>query len=330
MAILVTGGAGYIGSHTVRLLRSRGYEVVVLDSMEFGHREAIGDTPLVVGDIADRHLVARTVADNGVDAVIHFAAYKAAGESMTNPGRYFSNNVAGTAALLDALHHAGVTRLVFSSTSAVYGTPDRLPVGEDQAVRPESPYGESKALVERMLYWYDACHGLRSVSLRYFNAAGAASDGSNGEDWTVTLNLVPLVMKALLGRSPELKVFGTDYPTLDGTAIRDYIHVDDLADAHLRALGYLSDGGGSNVFNLGTGSGSTVRQVIAAAEKASGRSVPVAEAPRRAGDPVALYSDSAKAGAVLGWSARHSLDEIVASAWAWHSTHPDGYATAAL
>jgi UDP-glucose-4-epimerase GalE len=298
--------------------------------MEFGHREAIGDTPLVVGDISDRDLVARTVADNGVDAVIHFAAYKAAGESMTNPGRYFSNNVAGTAALLDALHRAGVTRLVFSSTSAVYGTPDRLPVGEDQAVRPESPYGESKALVERMLYWYDACHGLRSVSLRYFNAAGAASDGSKGEDWTVTLNLVPLVMKALLGRSPELKVFGTDYPTLDGTAIRDYIHVDDLADAHLRALGYLSDGGNSNVFNLGTGSGSTVRQVIAAAEKASGRAVPVADAPRRAGDPVALYSDSTKAEAVLGWSARHSLDEIVASAWAWHSTHPDGYATAGL
>jgi UDP-glucose-4-epimerase GalE len=327
MAILVTGGAGYIGSHTVRLLRDRGYQVVVLDSMEFGHPEAIGDTPLVVGDISDKHLVATTVADHRVDAVVHFAAYKAAGESMVDPGRYFCNNVAGTAALLDALHHAGVTRFVFSSTCALYGTPDRLPVGESEPVRPESPYGETKALVERMLHWYDVCHGLRSVSLRYFNAAGAAFDGSAGEDWAVTLNLIPLVMKALLGRSSELKVFGTDYPTPDGTAVRDYIHVDDLADAHLRALEYLVAGGPSDVFNLGTGTGSTVRQVVAAAEQAAGRRVRATDAPRRAGDPVSLYAENTKARQVLGWSPRYGLNEIVASAWAWHSTHPDGYAT---
>jgi UDP-glucose-4-epimerase GalE len=325
MTILVTGGAGYIGSHTVRSLRSRGREVVVLDSMELGHREAIGDTPLVEGDVADKALVAKTVAAYGVDAVVHFAAYKAAGESMRDPGRYFANNVAGTGALLEALHRSGVSRLVFSSTCALYGTPDRLPVSEDQAVRPESPYGESKALVERLLHWYDVCHGMRSVSLRYFNAAGAAPDGSDGEDWTLSSNLVPLAMKALLGRSPELQVFGTDYPTPDGTAVRDYIHVEDLADAHVRALEYLAGGGPSDVFNVGTGTGSTVRQVLAAAERAAGRPVPARDAPRRAGDPVALYADNSKVREVLGWVPRYGLDEIVASAWAWHSAHPDGY-----
>ena len=325
MAVLVTGGAGYIGSHTVRTLVGRGRPVVVLDSMEFGHRQAVGDVPLVVGDIADRRLVSETVDRYNVDAVVHFAAYKAAGESMADPGRYFWNNVAGTAALLESLHQAGVNRLVFSSTCAVYGTPSHLPVGEDQPLHPESPYGETKALVERMLAWYDRCHGLRSASLRYFNAAGAALDGSAGEDWSVTVNLVPLAMKALLGRSPQLKVFGTDYDTADGTAVRDYIHVDDLADAHLRALDYLAAGGASDVFNLGTGTGSTVRQVLGVAELAAGRPVPAADAPRRPGDPVALYADSSKAQKALGWTARYGLDEIVDSAWAWHSSHPEGY-----
>jgi len=325
MAVLVTGGAGYIGSHTVRTMVGRGQPVVVLDNMEFGHQEAVGDVPLVVGDIADRRLVSETVVRYDVDAVVHFAAYKAAGESMADPGRYFWNNVAGTAALLESLHQAGVNRLVFSSTCAVYGTPSHLPVGEDQPLHPESPYGETKALVERMLAWYDTCHGLRSASLRYFNAAGAAFDGSAGEDWSVTLNLVPLAMKALLGRSPQLKVFGTDYDTADGTAVRDYIHVDDLADAHLRALDYLAAGGRSDVFNLGTGTGSTVRQVLGAVERAAGRPVPAVDAPRRPGDPVALYADSSKAQKALGWKARYGLGEIVDSAWAWHSSHPDGY-----
>ena len=327
MAVLVTGGAGYIGSHTVRMLTSRGQQVVVLDNMEFGHRPAVGDVPLVVGDIADRRLVWDTVAAHDVDAVVHFAAYKAAGESMIDPGRYFWNNVAGTASLLESLHQAGVHRLVFSSTCAVYGTPAVLPVAEDQPVRPESPYGESKALVERMLAWYDRCHGMRSVSLRYFNAAGASPDGTHGEDWSVTPNLVPLAMKALLGRGPRLKVYGTDYPTEDGTAIRDYVHVEDLADAHLRALEYLAGGGASDVFNLGTGTGSTVHQVLAAAERAAGRPVPSVNAPRRPGDPVALYADNSKAQEALGWKAGSGLDEVVASAWAWHSSHPDGYAS---
>jgi UDP-glucose 4-epimerase len=251
MAILVTGGAGYIGSHTVRLLREQGWPVVVLDSLESGHAAAVGDAALVVGNIADDRLVASIVAEHDVEAVVHFAGYKAAGESMLEPGRYFINNVAGSARLIDTLHRCGVGRLVFSSSCAVYGTPERLPVGEDQPVRPESPYGESKAFVERMLSWYDRCHGMRSVSLRYFNAAGAAEDGSIGEDSTVTMNLIPLTMQALLGRRPPVRVFGTDYPTPDGTAVRDYIHVDDLADAHVRAVDFLAEGGETATVNVG-------------------------------------------------------------------------------
>ena len=320
MAVLVTGGAGYIGSHTVGALRSRGVDVVVLDTLELGHAAAVADTPLVVGDVADAALVIDTIERHGVDAVVHFAAYKNAGESVQDPGRYFVNNVAGSARLLDACRRAGVDRLVFSSSCAVYGTPVTAHVSEDAPVRPESPYGESKAMVERMLSWMDRCHGLRSVSLRYFNAAGAAMDGSRGEDWSVTLNLVPVAMKALLGRRGPLQVFGTDYPTSDGTAVRDYIHVDDLADAHVRALDHLAAGGASAVVNLGTGTGSSVREVLTAAETAAGRPVPAVDAPRRAGDPVALWADATKARALLGWEARYGLDDIVASAWRWHST----------
>ncbi len=319
MPVLVTGGAGYIGSHTVRQLRKRGDDVVVLDSLEFGHRDAVADTPLVVGDIADHDLVADTISRHHIDSVVHFAAYKAAGESFENPGRYFINNVGGTARLLEAAYRHGVKAFVFSSTCAVYGTPERTPVAEDAPIHPESPYGESKALVERMLHWYDTSLRMRSVSLRYFNAAGAAMDGSLGEDWSVTTNLVPVAMKALLGQAPPLRVFGTDYPTPDGTAIRDYIHVDDLADAHLRALDYLAGGGATTVVNLGTGVGSSVRQVLTAAEKAAGRPVPAEDSPRRPGDPVALWADNTRARDLLGWEAKYGLDEIVASAWQWHS-----------
>ncbi len=325
MSILVTGGAGYIGSHAVRLLREAGRDVVVVDTMEFGHAAALGDTPLVVADIADRAAVAQVVGDYHVDAVMHFAAYKAAGESMEQPGRYFYNNVAGSAALLETLAQLGVLKVIFSSSCAVYGTPDHLPVSEDSAIQPESPYGESKAMIERILSWYDRCLGLRSVSLRYFNAAGAWLDGSIGEDWAVTLNLVPLIMKSALGRRGSLQVFGTDYPTPDGTAIRDYVHVIDLAEAHLKALELLEDGGDSTAVNLGTGVGSSVFEVLASAEKAIGSEVHYELAPRRSGDPVALYSDGSRAHGLLNWHPRHGLDEIVSSAWAWHSTHPDGY-----
>ena len=325
MAVLVTGGAGYVGSHTVRLLRELERSVVVLDSLESGHAAAVGDAPLVVGNVSDDRLVASIVAEHDVDAVVHFAGYKAAGESMLHAGRYFINNVAGTAQLLDSLHRCGVERLVFSSSCAVYGTPEGLPVGESQPVRPESPYGETKALAERMLGWFGRCHGMRSVSLRYFNAAGAAEDGSIGEDPTVTMNLIPLVMQALLGRRPPVQVFGTDYPTPDGTAIRDYVHVDDLADAHVRALDFLAKGGESTTVNVGTGVGSSVREVLAAADAAAGRPVPAENAPRRAGDPVGLYADNTLARELLGWEAHHDLADIVSSAWRWHASNPDGY-----
>jgi UDP-glucose 4-epimerase len=325
MTVLVTGGAGYIGSHTVRLLRERGREVVVLDSLELGHRAAVLDAPLVVGRVDDEALVEKIVGEFGVDAVIHFAAYKNAGESVHEPEKYFRNNVGGSLGLLDGLRRSGVRRFVFSSTCATYGTPETLPVPEAHALVPESAYGESKLMVERILHWYDTAHDMRSVSLRYFNAAGASRDARIGEDWTVTSNLIPLVMKAALGRVPVVQVFGTDYPTPDGTAIRDYIHVDDLADAHLKALEYLEHDGATTVIDVGTGTGSSVQEVIDMARKVSGVDIPVAYVGRRAGDPVAVYADNRKARDVLGWLPDHSLENVMASAWAWHSSHPDGY-----
>jgi UDP-glucose-4-epimerase GalE len=326
MSVLVSGGAGYIGSHTVRALLDAGRDAVVLDSLELGHRAAVLGATLVVGDIADRALVASVVREHNVDSVIHFAGYKAAGESMTCPERYFDNNVARTAAFLEAIHAEGVDRFVFSSSCSVYGTPRVVPVDEDHPTAPESPYGESKLMVERMLHWLDACHGMRSVSLRYFNAAGASPDGRIGEDPRVSLNLIPIAMKAALGLIPALQVFGTDYPTPDGTAIRDYVHVVDLADAHVRALDHLERRASSAVVNLGTGTGSSVLEVVEATRRASGIDLPVQLVGPRPGDPVAVWADNRRAAELLGWTPRHDLGEIVATAWQWHSTHPDGYA----
>ena len=327
MSVLVTGGAGYIGSHTVRALRARDVDVVVLDSLEFGHTEAVIDAPIEVGDIADVGLVTRVVEQYGVDAVVHFAGYKAAGESMAMPGRYFDNNVARSSVLFDTLQSAGVGRVVFSSSCSVYGTPTVLPVDESHPTGPESPYAESKLLVERMLRWFDECHGLRSVSLRYFNAAGASFDARLGEDSPTPLNLVPLAMLAALGKIPQLSVYGTDYDTPDGSCIRDYIHVDDLADAHVRALDHLASGGDTAALNVGTGIGSSVLDVIAGTKRISGVDFPVQYVGRRAGDPYAVWADSTQAREVLGWEPTHDLDQILESAWAWHSSHPDGYAS---
>lgn len=327
MKVLVTGGAGYIGSHTVRLLRERGHEVIVLDSMEFGHPAAVGDAPLIEGSTADEALLDRIFAEHAIDSVIHFAAYKAPGESMEKPERYFQNNVCATLSLLQAMQRAGIKYFVFSSTCAVYGTPDKLPVSEENPLHPESPYGESKLMVEQMLKWFDVCHGLRYASLRYFNAAGASFDAQIGEDWTRTLNLIPLVMKAALGRAPAVKVFGTDYPTPDGTAIRDYIHVNDLADAHIKALEYVMAQDTSQIFNLGTGTGSSVQEIVDTARRVSGVEIPVQYTSRRPGDPVSIYADNDKAGKLLGWEPQYGLEEIVESAWKWHSTHIDGYDT---
>jgi UDP-glucose-4-epimerase GalE len=300
-------------------------KVVVLDSMEFGHRSAVGDTELVVGNIRDRELVADLCRAHGVTQVVHFAAYKAVGESMEHPDRYWLNNVAGTVDLVEGVLAAGVKEFVFSSSCSVNGTPTQLPLTENAPVAPESVYAETKATVERILGWYGVTHGLRAVNLRYFNAAGASSDGAIGEDWSQAQNLIPLVMKATLEKRPALEVFGSDYPTADGTCIRDYIHVDDLADAHIRSLDYLRDGGASITLNIGTGIGTSVFEIISATERVSGKKVPYAISARRAGDPVACYADPTLAHATLGWAATRTLDDIVQSAWFWHSAHPDGF-----
>jgi UDP-glucose 4-epimerase len=317
-AVLVTGGAGYIGSHTVRALRAAGRDVVVLDSLELGRAAAVIDAPLMVGDITDRDLVESICREDGITQVVHFAAYKSVGESMEHPEKYWRNNVAGTVELIEGCLAAGVRDIVFSSSCSVYGTPDVVPVTEAAAIAPESVYAETKATVERILRWYGVTSGLRSVSLRYFNAAGASFDGRIGEDWSYSINLIPLVMKALLLDDLRVQVFGDDYDTPDGTCIRDYIHVDDLAAAHVAALDHLAQGGESLAVNVGTGVGSSVLDVIRAAERVSGRPVPYDIAARRAGDPVSTFADPDFAEATLGWRAKHGLDAIVETAFAWH------------
>lgn len=318
MAVLVTGGAGYIGSHTVRLLAQQQREVVVLDSLELGTKSRIGSVPFFEGTISDEKLIEKICKKHNIEEVIHFAAYKAVGESMEQPLRYYNNNVAGTINLVRALLANGVERLVFSSSAAVYGNPLSVPVTEDSPLQPESVYAETKAVIERFLSNCEAI-GMRSVSLRYFNAAGASSDSSIGEDWSMSQNLVPLVMKAILGFSGPLNVFGNDYPTPDGTCIRDYIHVEDLADAHIKALDYLATGGNSLACNVGTGKGTSVLEVLDIAEQVSGRKVPYVITQRRTGDPTSVFADPTLVRALLGWRARHDIREIISSAWNWHS-----------
>ena len=320
MTVLVTGGAGYIGSHTVRALRASGHRVVVLDSLERGSVDALLGADLVVGAIADRDLVAHTCERFGVVSVVHFAAHKSVGESMTDPGRYWENNVMGTVHLVEAMCAAGVDKIVFSSSASVYGTPDVVPVTEDAPIQPENVYAESKAQMEKIISWYGVTHGVSSVSLRYFNAAGASLDGVIGEDWSVTTNLVPLVMKAVLGESGPVQVFGDDYPTADGTGVRDYIHVEDLATAHVAAVDYLHAGGTDLCVNLGTGIGSSVRQILDLAAEVAGSPVPHEVVGRRLGDPAAVYADVTLAEAALGWRAERTLAEIISSAYAWHAS----------
>ena len=321
--VLVTGGAGYIGSHTVRALTAAGRDVVVLDTLELGRADAVIGAELVVGDITDTALVTDLCRDRGVEQIVHFAAYKSVGESMENPARYWRNNVAGTVELLEACLAAGVRDVVFSSSCSVYGTPEVVPVTEDAPIGPESVYAETKAMIEKVLRWYDTTHGLKSVSLRYFNAAGASFDGRIGEDWTYSVNLVPLAMKAVLLGDRRLQVFGNDYDTPDGTCIRDYIHVDDLADAHVKSLGYLAAGGDTVAVNVGTGTGSSVLDVIGATSRVAGAEVPYDIVGRRAGDPVSTFADPTFAETTLGWRAQYGLDEIVQTAYAWHRSQVD-------
>lgn len=318
MTILVTGGAGYIGSHTVRQLRADGRDVVVLDSLERGNRDALLGAPFVQGDISDSSLVAEVCRERGVDSVIHFAAYKSVGESMTDPAKYWRNNVQGTVNLLEGMLAADVRRIVFSSSAAVYGNPDSLPIREDAPLRPENVYAETKAVMERVIHWYGQTHGVRWVSLRYFNAAGASSDGVLGENWDMSTNLLPLVMKAALGASGPVKVFGDDYPTPDGTGVRDYVHVEDLAIAHSKAIDYLELGRESITLNLGTGHGYSVLEIIRATEKALGRPVSYQLVGRRPGDPAVVYADPSAANLVLDWTATRGLSDIVRDAFSWH------------
>jgi UDP-arabinose 4-epimerase len=315
----VTGGAGYIGSHTCKALATAGYIPIVLDDLSSGHEWAVKWGPLATSDIADRAQVANLVRQFNVKAAIHFAAHAYVGESMREPGKYFNNNVAKTLTLLETLMETGVARFVLSSSCATYGVPRELPIAEDHPQRPINPYGESKLFVEKILHWYGQAHDLRYVNLRYFNAAGADPNGEIGEDHSPETHLVPLVIGAAQGVSRAVEIFGTDYNTVDGTAVRDYIHVCDLADAHVKSLDYLLSGEKSASLNLGTGRGYSIREVISVVETIGDATVPVVEGPRRAGDPPALIADPQLAEKLLGWAPRRSdLQTIVRTAWQWH------------
>ena len=322
--ILVTGGAGYIGSHAAKALARAGYNPVTYDNLVYGNHWAVQWGPFVEGDIGDRALLLETFERHRIEAVMHFAAFAYVGESMTKPALYFENNVTKSLTLLDAMKTAGIRHIVFSSTCATYGTPDLMPITEETPQRPVNPYGETKLMVERALHWYGKAHGMTSVALRYFNAAGADPEGDIGESHMPETHLIPLILDAALGRRAAIDIYGTDYPTEDGSCVRDYIHVADLADAHVRALGYLLDGGEATVVNLGTGHGYSVREVIAAVERVTGKRVPRREMPRRAGDPAVLIADPSRAARVLGWTPTKSdLETIIHTAWTWHLRTPE-------
>jgi UDP-glucose-4-epimerase GalE len=326
MKILVTGGAGYIGSHAVRLFRSRGHQVWVYDNLSFGHRAAVPADRLIVGDLAERARVEEALAVHRIEAVVHFAAFAYVGESVQDPGKYYQNNLVNTLQLLESMRRQGVTRLVFSSTCATYGEPQRVPIREDEPQKPINPYGKSKLAVEQALADYARAYGWGYAALRYFNAAGASSEGDLGEDHDPETHLIPLLLQAALGQRPYVEIFGTDYATPDGTCIRDYIHVDDLAEAHLLALEHLAPGRGL-CYNLGIGRGYSVREVIHTVEELVGKPVPVRAGPRRAGDPPVLVASAEKIRRDLGWRPRYiELRPILETAWSWHRTHPEGYA----
>ncbi len=323
MRVLVIGGAGYIGSVTVEVLLDAGHAVTVFDDLSHGHVDAVDDRArLIVGSTHDDAALEQAFAEP-LDGVINFAAFLSVGESMTEPGRYFKNNVAGGIQVLNAMVRHGVMRYVFSSTAAVFGEPEYVPIDERHPLRPVNPYGESKLIVEQMLRWYDACNGIKSVALRYFNAAGATE--RRGEDHDPETHLIPIILEVAEGKRPALPLFGDDYPTPDGTCVRDYVHIADLAQAHILALDYAAQRSGR--FNLGNGKGYSNREVIAAAQRVTRIEIPIEQQPRRAGDPPALVAAAGLARSELGWRPRFDdLDAIVESAWRWRRLHPDGYA----
>lgn len=324
--ILVCGGAGYIGSHMVRTLVEKGLPVAVLDSLQSGHRAAVAPgARFIQGDVRDEADLDKALG-LGVTDVIHFAANSLVGESVENPLKYYDNNVHGMEVLLKALVRRKVGRIVFSSTAATYGEPRKIPIEETDPTCPTNPYGETKLAMEKMMKWVENAHGLRYVSLRYFNVAGAWPDGSLGEDHRPETHLIPLVLRVPLGQAPQINVFGDDYDTPDGTCLRDYVHVCDLAQAHLLALEHLQKGAGSGIFNLGSARGFSVKEIIEAAERVTGRPIKRETKPRRAGDPARLVADSAKAKKILGWRPKYdSVEDIIATAWAWHQKHPNGW-----
>ena len=320
--ILVTGGAGYIGSHAAQALKQAGYSVIILDNLSYGHQEIVDDVlrvKLIVGDTSDRPLLDRVFTDHQIDAVMHFAAYIAVGESVKEPGKYYSNNVASTLNLLEAMLAHGVNKIVFSSTCAVYGMPQEIPMSENHPHNPLSPYAASKDMVEQILRDFDTAFNLKSVAFRYFNACGADPSGMLGEDHTPETHLIPLALLTALKQRDSLAIFGTDYDTPDGTCVRDYIHVNDLADAHVLGLEYLLSGGESEIFNLGNGNGFSVREVIETARQVTGLEIPAIESDRRPGDAPILVGSSQKVRQMLGWNPRYAdLKQIIAHAWQWH------------
>ena len=327
MSVLVLGGAGYIGSHTALELIRAGEEVVVADNLATGYRKAVPEkAKFYLGDIHDKGFLDRLFENEKIDSVIHFAAYSLVGESVTNPLKYYDNNLCGTKILLDSMVEHNIDKIVFSSTAATYGEPENIPILETDRTMPTNPYGETKLAMEKMFYWTSKAHNLRYVSLRYFNACGADSSGEIGEAHNPESHLIPLILQVPNGKRESISIYGTDYDTPDGTCVRDYIHVTDLAQAHILAVRYLREGNKSDIFNLGNGIGYSVKEVIEMARKVTGHEIPAVNTPKRAGDPARLVASSEKARKILGWDPTHaSLENIIKDAWKWHKNHPDGY-----
>ncbi|MFV0559522.1 MAG: UDP-glucose 4-epimerase GalE [Enterococcus sp.] len=327
MSILVLGGAGYIGSHAVDQLVTRGYDVAVVDNLVTGHRKAINKAArFYEGDIRNQEFLASVFEQENVEGVIHFAAFSLVGESVEKPLKYFNNNVYGMQVLLETMHQYNVKNIVFSSTAATYGEPEVSPITEETPTNPKNPYGESKLMMEKMMKWCDNAYGMRYVALRYFNVAGAKADSTIGEDHNPETHLVPIILQVALGQREELSIFGDDYDTPDGTCIRDYVQVEDLIDAHIRALEYLKEGNDSNQFNLGSNNGYSVKEMLEAAREVTGKEIPAKIVPRRAGDPSTLVASSAKAKEILGWEPSYTdVKAIIKTAWDWHVSHPNGY-----